>query len=109
MPVWMYFLKVGIIPEFPEVEYGACDAHRRCIGHGCISAWGHLLSAGYGIIISIGMLIGIALAYRETVRQHLNPDDLIDLLLLLIPSAVIGARLYYVIFRSAVLCASIRR
>ena len=53
----------------------------------------------YGIIISIGMLIGIALAYRETVRQHLNPDDLIDLLLLLIPSAVIGARLYYVIFR----------
>ena len=53
----------------------------------------------YGVIISIGMLIGIALAYRETVRQHLNPDDLIDLLLLLIPSAVIGARLYYVIFR----------
>lgn len=53
----------------------------------------------YGIIISLGMALGIYLAYREVKREHQNPDHLLNMLLLLIPSAIIGARLYYVIFQ----------
>ena len=48
----------------------------------------------YGVIISISMLIAMFIAYREILRQHLNPDHFLDLLLLIIPSAIVGARLY---------------
>lgn len=59
---------------------------------------GPLTVRWYGILISCGMALGIYIAYREVVRQHENPDHLFNILLLLIPSAVVGARLYYVIF-----------
>ncbi len=52
----------------------------------------------YGILISAGMLIGILLAYREAKRLGYNPEYIIDLALWCIPAAVVGARLYYVIF-----------
>ncbi len=52
----------------------------------------------YGILISSGMLLGIYLAYNEAKKQGYNPDDIIDLALWCIPSALIGARLYYVAF-----------
>ncbi|NLY67493.1 MAG: prolipoprotein diacylglyceryl transferase [Tissierellia bacterium] len=52
----------------------------------------------YGVLISIGVFIGIILALRETKRVGVKEDDFIDLLIFAIPSAIIGARLYYVIF-----------
>ncbi|ACB84862.1 prolipoprotein diacylglyceryl transferase [Natranaerobius thermophilus] len=53
----------------------------------------------YGILITLGILIGLYLAIRESQRQGLDPDDLITYLLFALPVAVIGLRLYYVIFR----------
>ena len=53
----------------------------------------------YGIIISCAMALGIYLAYREALRQHQNTDHLLNMILLLIPCSVIGARIYYVIFK----------
>jgi len=50
----------------------------------------------YGVIISFSMLIAILIAYHEVKRQHLDPDNLMDIVLLAIPAAVVGARLYYV-------------
>lgn len=52
----------------------------------------------YGVLISIGVLLGTILALKETKRVGVKEDDFIDLLLFAIPSALIGARLYYVIF-----------
>jgi len=52
----------------------------------------------YGVLISIGVFIGIILALRETKRVGVKEDDFIDLLIFAIPGAIIGARLYYVIF-----------
>ncbi len=60
---------------------------------------GSLSVRWYGIIISLGMALGIYLAYREVKREHQDPDHLLNMLLILIPAAIIGARLYYVIFR----------
>lgn len=60
---------------------------------------GSLTVHWYGVIISAGMCLAIILAYREAERQHQDPDQLVNLLLLLLPSAIIGARLYYVLFR----------
>ncbi len=53
----------------------------------------------YGIIIACAMGLGIYLAFRETKRQHQNVDHLLNMLLLIIPAAIIGARLYFVLFR----------
>lgn len=44
------------------------------------------------------MALGIFLAYREVNRQHEDSDNLFNILILTIPSAILGARLYYVIF-----------
>lgn len=52
----------------------------------------------YGVLISIGVIGGTILALREAKRIGIKEDDLIDLLLYAIPLALVGARLYYVIF-----------
>jgi len=52
----------------------------------------------YGIIISVGVLLGIYLAMREARKQNLDPDLLVDFSLLAIPLAIVGSRLYYVAF-----------
>ena len=52
----------------------------------------------YGILISLGMVLGTLLALREAKRVGIKQDDIIDLILIVIPSAIIGARIYYVIF-----------
>lgn len=52
----------------------------------------------YGILISIGVIIGTILAIREAERVGIGEDTLIDLLLYAIPLSLIGARVYYVIF-----------
>jgi len=53
----------------------------------------------YGIILGTAALVGLALAVREGKRFGIVPDFFMDLLLLGVPSAVIGARIYYVAFR----------
>lgn len=52
----------------------------------------------YGILLSAGIMAGILLAYNEAKRLGYDPEYIIDLALWCIPMAVIGARLYYVIF-----------
>lgn len=54
--------------------------------------------AFYGLIIGIGMLLGAALSFREAHRTGQNVDDYIDLALYGVIFAIIGARLYYVVF-----------
>ncbi len=53
----------------------------------------------YGILIAAGVIIGTLLALKESRRIGFRDEDLIDLLIIAIPAAVIGARLYYVIFQ----------
>lgn len=52
----------------------------------------------YGILIALGVFIGIILALKEVKRQGLSEDNFIDMLILAIPAALIGARIHYVIF-----------
>lgn len=53
----------------------------------------------YGIILACGALAGLLLAVREGKRFGITPDFFMDLLLIGVPSAIIGARLYYVVFK----------
>ena len=53
----------------------------------------------YGIILGTAALIGLLLAIREGKRFRIVPDFFMDLLLIGVPSAIIGARIYYVAFQ----------
>lgn len=52
----------------------------------------------YGFLIALGMLIGVGVALRRAKRVNLSQDNVLDVLIVSIPLAIIGARLYYVIF-----------
>lgn len=52
----------------------------------------------YGIIITVGMLLGILLALGEVRRQHEPEEWFLDLMLIAIPAGLLGARLYFVAF-----------
>ena len=54
--------------------------------------------AYYGVVIAIGMLLGVCLIMKEAKRCGRNEDDYLDVCIFTILFAVIGARLYYVIF-----------
>ena len=52
----------------------------------------------YGVIICFGYILCTILALRSCKKYGIEKDDLTDYILLSIPAAVIGARIYYVIF-----------
>lgn len=53
----------------------------------------------YGIILGLGALAGLLLVIREGKRFGIPQEFFMDLLLLGVPSAIIGARIYYVAFK----------
>lgn len=52
----------------------------------------------YGVIIALGFLLAVVFCYKMAPRFGIKPDDVIDLLFFAVPLAIIGARLYYIIF-----------
>ena len=53
----------------------------------------------YGIIIAIGFLLAVFYAIKRCEQFGLSQDNIIDMLICAVPSAVVCARLYYCIFR----------
>lgn len=53
----------------------------------------------YGIILGLATLVGLWLAIREGRKHGLVSDVFLDMLIWVLPAAIVGARLYYVIFR----------
>ena len=54
--------------------------------------------AWYGVIIATGLLLGILLGVQRAKRRGWKSDLMYDFILLAVPLAVVGARLYYVAF-----------
>ena len=52
----------------------------------------------YGILICIGFILCIFLGHRACEKYGVKKNDLLDYVLISIPTAIIGARLYYVAF-----------
>lgn len=53
----------------------------------------------YGILIAIGLLLGVLYAYFNTEHYGVDKNKLFDCVIVGIITSIIGARLYYVIFR----------
>lgn len=52
----------------------------------------------YGILIASGMIIGIILTSYTCKIKKISYDNMMDIVLIALPSAIVGARLYYVLF-----------
>lgn len=52
----------------------------------------------YGIIIGMGFLLGAGFCMKRAPQMGLTDNELLDMLIFAAPSAIIGARTYYVIF-----------
>ncbi|WHH60002.1 prolipoprotein diacylglyceryl transferase [Petroclostridium sp. X23] len=52
----------------------------------------------FGLMIAVGMLAGIYVAYLEAKRKGLNVDKLFDIVLYTVIAGVIGARVFYIVF-----------
>lgn len=52
----------------------------------------------YGIFIATGVLVAILIAYINCLRKNESFDTLMDIFIIAFPMAIIGARLWYVIF-----------
>lgn len=53
----------------------------------------------YGVLIAIGFLLALIYCPRKGPSLGIKADDFYDLMLFLIPLSILGARLYYVLFR----------
>ncbi|MBE7010473.1 MAG: prolipoprotein diacylglyceryl transferase [Ruminococcaceae bacterium] len=52
----------------------------------------------YGVCIALGIILAYLYCKKKAVRYDISSDTLLDVLLYGLPSAIVGARLYYVIF-----------
>ncbi|MGI6685276.1 MAG: prolipoprotein diacylglyceryl transferase [Bacillota bacterium] len=52
----------------------------------------------YGILMSTALALGTYLAYREAEKQKIDPEHVINLVVVAAPLGFIGARLYYILF-----------
>lgn len=53
----------------------------------------------YGVFIALGFLLGMLYCARKSRSFGIEPDDLYDVLIWLIPLSIVGARLYFVLCR----------
>lgn len=59
---------------------------------------GNLEIKFYGLIMAFSMLLGVLLACRLAKKKNIKSDDIFLLALIVLPCAIVGARLYYCFF-----------
>ncbi len=52
----------------------------------------------YAVMIMTGIIIAAAICCRRAPKHGLNADQVLNFMIICIPAAIIGARLYYVVF-----------
>ena len=65
------------------------------------SVFGHNIY-WYGIIIAAGFLLAVIYGLWRAPKFSMDPDVIVDAILVVVPSAIVGARLYYIIFNPSV-------
>jgi phosphatidylglycerol:prolipoprotein diacylglycerol transferase len=65
--------------------------------HPEIAEWGFIHIRAYGLMLAIAFLVGTWLSLREARRLSLDEDKLVTMILVVLVSSVVGARMLYVI------------
>ncbi|XIF20468.1 MAG: prolipoprotein diacylglyceryl transferase [Acetilactobacillus jinshanensis] len=53
----------------------------------------------YGIFIASAVMLAVVLSAHEAQRQHLDPENIYDVIIYALPVAIVSARIYYVVFQ----------
>ncbi len=77
--------------SFPMLQIGPFEINRVVFSIGPITVY------WYGLIICTGLILGLLYMLYRFGSFGLDSDDLTDVALVVVPSAVVGARLYYVL------------
>jgi len=79
--------------SFPGLGIGEMEINSVAIKLGSLQiTW-------YSLIITTGIILAVLYVHFRFKEAGLSVDDLIDFALFVVPSGIIGARLYYVIFK----------
>ena len=62
-----------------------------------IFSWGPIVLRSYGLFVALGFLTGILSALFFAKREKIDPNHILDLALIVLISAIVGARIFYVI------------
>ncbi len=79
-----------------SIDFPNLGIHLKNVGQS-VSIFG-LDIAYYGIVIAAGIILGFIVMLREAKRTGQNPETYYDITIFGVLAALIGARLYYVIF-----------
>ncbi len=79
------------IISFPGLGIGPLTVYKSVQIFGLTIHW-------YGIIIGLGIILAYLFAVREGKKRGITQDTLLDVIIYGLPSAIVCARLYYVIF-----------
>ncbi len=83
-------LKISII-SFPGLGIG-----NFTVNSVAFEIFGHPI-AWYALFITLGMILAVGYVIYRTKAININPEEILDFALFVIPFGVIGARLYYVL------------
>ena len=78
--------------SFPGLGIGPLEINRVAFSIGSLDVY------WYGLLIAFATILSFVLALQQRKRYGFKEDDVLDLFLVLIPTMLIGARLYYVAF-----------
>ena len=53
----------------------------------------------YGILMSGSILLGLYISMQLAKKNNFDPEKILDLVFVVVPAAIIGSRLYYVVFK----------
>ncbi len=76
---------------FPNLGLDPFDINRVAFSIGSVTVY------WYGILICLGMVLGFSYLYYRVKKCGMTLDNVADIAICVIPSAIIGARLYYVL------------
>lgn len=79
---YIEFPKLGIHLNIDPIAFSIGNIHVR---------W-------YGIIIATAIMVSLMLALRDAKKYGIHEDRLVDMFLIALPSAVVAARIFFVIF-----------
>ena len=79
--------------SFPGLGINDLEIHRTAFSIGSFNVY------WYGILIAVGLLLAVLYAYFNAHRYDVDRSKLIDCVIVGIVTSIIGARLYYVIFK----------
>jgi phosphatidylglycerol:prolipoprotein diacylglycerol transferase len=93
-----YFTRWSVFPEhFSEIDRTTTIKAIYTLDNRVITIFGRSV-VFYSFFIMMGIVVALIMAVRETKRHGMKSDDFIDGFLWIVPVAILGARLWYVIF-----------